>query len=119
MSHKPLNHGPPNGRPLNDRAESPLRELCRGVWPAPDAAQEHARRERIAGRVLEMQRDLGRRRSVVRRRAAFASALAALLGGALALVLWLRAPGEQPAGEAGVRLIAGHASAGQHGETSL
>lgn len=102
---------------MSQRAESPLRELCRGVMPAPSAEHEHARRERIAGRVLELQRELGRQRTV-RRRAAFASALAALLGGALSLLLWLRAPAA-PQSEPGVRLIAGHASSGQHGEVAL
>lgn len=103
---------------MSHRAESPLRELCRGVMPAPDPKAEHARRDRIAGRVLELQRELGRQRGV-RRRAALASALAALLGGALALVLWLRVPAGTPLSEPGVRLLSGHASSGQHGEVAL
>ncbi len=98
-----------------ERAESPLRELCRGLWPAPDPEAESARREHIAGQVLALQRRLARQRRV-RRRAAFASALAALLGGALALVLWLRVPAapEQAAaqGEA-LRLLAGSVSLSQ------
>lgn len=99
---------------MSQRGESPLRELCRGVLPAPDPASEHARRERIAGRVLTLQRELSQQRGT-RRRAALVSALAALLGGALALVLWLKVAPEQGGLELelGVRLISGHAISSQ------
>ncbi|MEY2930393.1 MAG: hypothetical protein RL033_1142 [Pseudomonadota bacterium] len=99
---------------MSQRGESPLRELCRGVLPAPDPESEHARRERIAGRVLTLQRELTQQRRT-RRRSALVSALAALLGGALALVLWLRAAPEQGGRELdlGVRLLSGHAISSQ------
>lgn len=106
---------------MSQRGESPLRELCRGVLPAPDPASEHARRERIAGRVLTLQRELSQQRRT-RRHAALVSALAALLGGALVLVLWLQAAPDSgiAAREPGVRLISGHASSSQvQGEAAL
>jgi len=100
---------------MTQKPESALRELCRGVWPAPDAATERQRRERIAGRVLELQRELSGA-SVRRRRIGLGLALAALVGGACALLVFVQ-PGARPtaseqASDAtdSVRLISGHAS---------
>jgi hypothetical protein len=78
-----------------------------------DAASESARRERIAARVLDVSRELSARRRQ-RRRVGWGLALAALVGGACALLLWL-SPGDgafapTASGAASeVRLIAGHA----------
>jgi hypothetical protein len=100
---------------MTERVSSVLHKLRGGVLPVPDPASERARRERIAGRVMELQRDLSRR-GERRRRWAVGVALAALIGGLGALLLLVRddARVTEPAAAAGhdpgVRLVAGHAS---------
>lgn len=100
---------------MTQKPDSALRELCRGVWPVPDAARERQRRERIAGRVLELQRQLSAG-SVRRRRIGLGLALAALVGGASALFVFVQ-PGARPTASQqpielvdSVRLVSGHAS---------
>ncbi|HWO07858.1 MAG TPA: hypothetical protein VNN80_00220, partial [Polyangiaceae bacterium] len=98
---------------MTDRCGSALRQLRGEVWPVPDELSEQRRRERIATRVIEVQRKLDRRRE--RGRFALVLSLAALVAGLGAAVpLLQRFPGEpqraeSPAGE-GVQLLAGHAS---------
>ena len=97
---------------MNQKSESPLRELCRGVWPAPDPESEALRRKRIAGRVLEVQQQLSTQ-SERRRRSRWVVLLAAIVTGCCAVgVLSLR-PGVLAgfgAASDELRLVAGHAS---------
>jgi hypothetical protein len=99
---------------MTHKPEEALRELCRGVFPAPDPEQEAARRERIAARVMDLQRQLGAQRQR-RRRFGYALALAALVGGVCAVALFLssalgkRAPSLVESADV-VQLVAGRAS---------
>src|SRR5688572_1619304 len=79
-----------------------LRELRRVVVPAPERAVEHARRERIAARVLALSMELGARE---RRRARLRILLAAIvsLGVVLLVVRW--GPWRQDG--ASVRIVSG------------
>jgi hypothetical protein len=93
--------------------QSPLRELCRGVWPVQDAESEALRRERIGARVLELGRELSARTERRRRQGRWL-ALAAIVSCACG-VLWLwRATltpvALGPSDGAGVRLVGGHAN---------
>jgi ferric-dicitrate binding protein FerR (iron transport regulator) len=98
---------------MTDPASRALKQLRGGVLPVPDAASENERRERIAARVLTVSRELAARERQ-RRRIGWGLTLAALVGGACALLLWL-SPGFGPAlptaasGASEVRLMAGHA----------
>lgn len=97
---------------MTDPASRALERLRGGVLPVLDAASEAERRERIAARVIEVSRELSARQRQ-RRRVSWGLALAALVGGACALLLWL-APGFDGAPPTAsitseVRLIAGHA----------
>ncbi len=100
---------------MTERADSPLQKLRGAVLPVLDVASESARRERIAGRVMELQREMSQRRER-KRRWALGVALAALIGGfgGLLLVLQGNARLDTPATLVplitGVRLVAGHAS---------
>jgi len=97
---------------VNQKSESPLRELCRGVWPAPDPESEARRRARIAGRVLEVQQQLSAQ-SERRRRSRWVVLLAAIVTGCCAVgVLSLRPDVLAGFGAASdeLRLVAGHAS---------
>lgn len=97
---------------MTDPASRALKQLRGGVLPVLDAASETERRERIAARVLAVSRELSARQQQ-RRRVGWSLALAALVGGACTLLLWL-SPGWGPAmpTAAGVssevRLVAGH-----------
>ena len=81
--------------------------------PVLDEASERERRERIAGRVNAVSRQLSARREL-RRRWSVGLALAAIVGGVAALLLWVSPglPGSAPVAAAAseVRLVAGHAS---------
>jgi hypothetical protein len=100
---------------MTERVSSVLHKMRGGVLPVPDPASERERRERIAGRVMELQRELSGR-GERKRRWALGVALAALIGGLGALLLLVQgdagiagratAAGHDP----GVRLVAGHAS---------
>jgi hypothetical protein len=102
---------------MTDPASRALKQLRGGVLPVLDAASENERRERIAARVLAVSRELSTRQQQ-RRRIGWGLALAALVGGACALLVWL-SPGWGPAAPTAsrpssaaaseVRLIAGHA----------
>ena len=93
--------------------DSAARRLRGGVWPVLDEATEHARRERIAARVVDLTRDLQTKHQR-RRRWALGVALAALVGAAGAVaVVWPSDPdtlelAARPTLE--VRLLAGVAS---------
>ena len=96
-----------------DRCDSALRQLRGGAWPVLDEQSEQRRREHIASRVLEVRRQLDRRRE--RGRFALVLSLAALVAGLGAAVplldRFLAEPqrAELLAGE-GVQLLAGRAS---------
>jgi hypothetical protein len=97
---------------MTDRPTSALRQLRGGVLPVLDAQSEQARRERIAGRVLELSRQLSTR-GERRRRFGLGVAIAALVGTcAVALYLGLidRSTSVALTTSAEIRLIAGHAS---------
>ncbi|HTV20204.1 MAG TPA: FecR domain-containing protein [Polyangiaceae bacterium] len=108
---------------MTDPASRALKQLRGGVAPVLDEPSERARRERIAARVVEVSRELTAQRER-RRRFGFGLALAAIVGGVAAVLLWvspggLLAPGglfhpegSEPAALAAseVRLVAGHAS---------
>jgi len=101
---------------MTDRAEKALRQLRGGVVPVLDEATERARRERIAARVVEVSRQLSAQRER-RRRFGWGLALAALVGGVCAMLLWFtpllgpaRDPEQVAASASEVRLISGHAS---------
>jgi ferric-dicitrate binding protein FerR (iron transport regulator) len=104
---------------MTRRAEHPLQELRGGVWPVLDAESERLRRERIAGRVMQVQRQLSERAGR-RRRHGFGVALAALLFGVCLLVVLGRGAGDGSVARGtvaqgiaaidAVRLVAGHAS---------
>jgi DNA-directed RNA polymerase specialized sigma24 family protein len=51
--------GDGRGSDVSPKAQSPLRELCRGVWPVSDAQTEQRRREHIAQRIVTLNRELG------------------------------------------------------------
>ena len=65
---------------MSQKPENALRELRRGVYPAPDPSVEVERRERIGLRVVELQRELTKRGREVRR-VNIGVLLAALVGG--------------------------------------
>lgn len=100
---------------MTERASSVLHKLKGGVLPVLDATSERERRERIAGRVMGLQRTLSQR-GERRRRWALGVALAALIGGMGALLVFLQgnarvmAPTAAAGHDAGIRLVAGHAS---------
>jgi ferric-dicitrate binding protein FerR (iron transport regulator) len=73
---------------MTDPARRALKQLRGGVLPVRDAASENERRERIAARVLAVSRELSARERQ-RRRIGWGLTLAALVGGACALLLWL------------------------------
>lgn len=93
--------------------DSAARRLRGGVWPVLDEATEHARRERIAARVVDLSRNLQTKHQR-RRRWALGVALAALVGAASGVaVVWPDGPdamelAARPSLE--VRLLAGAAS---------
>lgn len=97
---------------MTDKPDGALRQLRGGVWPVLDARSEQARRERIAGRVLELSRQLATRNER-RRRLGLGMAIAALVG-ACAIVLYFGVLAREtplaviPSAE--IRLVAGHAS---------
>jgi hypothetical protein len=97
---------------MTDRLGSALRQLRGGVLPVLDEQSERERRARIAGRVVELSRQLSTQRER-RRRLGFRIALAALIG-ACALVFYLdlgsRSPPLATTPTAELRLVAGHAS---------
>jgi hypothetical protein len=97
---------------MTDRPTSALRQLRGGVLPVLDAQSEQARRERIAGRVLSLSRQLSTR-AERRRRFGLGVAIAALVG-ACAVVLYLglidRSAPVALTTSAEIRLVAGHAS---------
>lgn len=78
---------------MSDETESALRELRRGVWAVPDAETEARRRVHIAGRVVELQRELALRSARQRRYGLGLAAAALLIGGIFCWVLL----GVQPA----------------------
>jgi hypothetical protein len=103
---------------MSDPCGPALRQLRGGAWPVLDAHGEQRRREHIATRVIELQRQLDRRRE--RGRFALVLSLAALVAGLGAAVpllhLFPDVPefgeterAELPAGNS-VQLLAGHAS---------
>lgn len=100
---------------MADPNESALHRLRSAVLPVLDEASERERRERIARRVMVVQRELSRRRELTRRWA-LGVAVAALIGGAGALLLVLGPDASLPRHVASaqhgerVRLVAGHAS---------
>jgi FecR-like protein len=101
---------------MTHKPEEVLRELCRGVFPVPDPEREAERRERIAARVMEVQRELGVKRQR-RRRFGYALALAAIVGGVCAIGLFLSSTLGQPERALDesadvVQLVAGRASFG-------
>jgi len=103
---------------VSPRAQSPLRELCRGVWPVQNADTEQRRREHIAARIVALNGELARRSQ--RRRQGWWLAAAALIGSACLLWLLERGPNDTPgaapgAALAGVRLVAGEASVSRAG----
>jgi hypothetical protein len=97
---------------MTDRPSSALRQLRGGVLPVLDEQSERARRERIAGRVLELSGQLATR-DERRRRFGLGVAIAALVG-ACAVILYLgffdRSTPVALTPSAKIRLIAGHAS---------
>jgi hypothetical protein len=97
---------------MTDRSSSALRQLRGGVLPVLDEQSERARRERIAGRVLELSGQLSTR-DERRRRFGLGLAIAALVG-ACAVILYLgffdRSAPVALTPSAKIRLIAGHAS---------
>jgi hypothetical protein len=94
--------------------KSPLRELCRGVWPVQDPDTEQQRRARIAERIVIVNRELRERER--RQRPLWWLAAAAVLGGVCVLFMLWRAPGAAPLAVAGsVQLVSGAASASQAG----
>jgi hypothetical protein len=102
---------------VSPRAQSPLRELCRGVWPVSDTQTEQRRREQIAERIVTLNRDLAER-SLRQRRQGWWLAAAALIGSVCLLWLFARGPtSSAPVAvtEAGVRLVAGEASVSRGG----
>jgi FecR-like protein len=73
---------------VTHKPEEALRELRRGVFPAPDPQEEAERRTRIAARVMDLQRELSAKHQR-RQRFGYALALAALVGGVCAVALFL------------------------------
>ena len=93
--------------------KSPLRELCRGVWPVQDAETEQQRRARIAERIVLVNRELAERER--RQRPLWWLAAAAVLGGVCLLWLLARTPGEPFATAGSVQLVSGEASVSRAG----
>ncbi|HVZ31587.1 MAG TPA: FecR family protein, partial [Polyangiaceae bacterium] len=96
--------------------KNPLRELRGGVWPV-EAETDPRRRERIAGRVVALNRELaGQAR---RRRSLWWLSAAALIGGLCTLLVLLHAGRTEPTamgvGSSAVRLIFGAASVSRGG----
>ena len=93
--------------------DSAARRLRGGVWPVLDEATEHARRERVAARVVELTRELQTKHQR-RRRWVLGVALAALVGAASGIAVV--GPSGPDAAELAarpsleVRLLAGAAS---------
>jgi FecR-like protein len=101
---------------MTHKPEEVLRELCRGVFPVPDPELEAERRQRIAARVRELQRELGASRQR-RRLFGYALALAAIVGGVCSIALFMASRLGQPERALGegpdvVQLVAGRASFG-------
>jgi hypothetical protein len=103
---------PPKERSMTEH-DSAARRLRGGVWPVLDPASEHARRERVAARVVELTRTLETKRQR-QRRWTLGVALAALVAAASAVaVVWPGGPdavelAARPSLE--VRLLSGEAS---------
>jgi hypothetical protein len=92
---------------MSQKSESPLRELCRGVYPAPDPSAEFERRARIGARMVELQRELTERGQKVRR-LRIRLLLAALVATSCGIIFFVRSVAVPSAAE--TRLVAGHAS---------
>lgn len=104
---------------MSPKSQSPLRELCRGVWPVQDPQTEQRRRQHIAERIVLQNRQLAQR-SLSRRRQVWWVAAAALLGSLSLLWVLGRAPSALPVTAAQVtpasaRLVAGEASLSREG----
>ena len=104
---------------MSPKTQSPLRELCRGVWPVQDPETEERRRQQIAARIVVQNRQLAQR-SLSRRRQVWWVAAAALLGSLSLLWVLERTPSALPgtasqATPASARLVAGEASLSQQG----
>jgi hypothetical protein len=94
--------------------KSPLRELCRGVWPVQDAESGQQRRARIAERIVVVNRELVERER--RQRPLWWLAAAAVLGSLCVLWVLARTPGSPAVAAAGsVQLVSGEASVRQAG----
>jgi len=93
--------------------KSPLRELCRGVWPVQDAETEQQRRAHIADRIVVVNRELAERER--RQRPLRWLAAAAVLASVCLLWVLERAPGSEPLAAGSVQLVSGAASVSQAG----
>jgi hypothetical protein len=104
---------------VSPKTQSPLRELCRGVWPVQDPETEQLRRQHIAERIVLQNRRLAQRSLSLRRQVWWVAA-AALLGSLSLLWVLGRTPDSLPATAsqttpASARLVAGEASLSRAG----